>query len=101
MLIITTLSLPVVAVADGWSSFHKVFNTYFSVDKTVVVLEEDFHTCGNNNWGKLDVAAVGENFAQTFNAAVISAISERRGISVDVEGCSGNRANIVGVRIKT
>ncbi len=96
------LTFPAVSSAETWSPFGWVKSNTFSVNKTTVSLNVDYHSCGNNNVGKLDYSVVGADFAKTFNDVLMTASAAGLRVSVQVDGCvaGGNRANIIGIKIK-
>ena len=82
-----------------WTSYDNVVGNFYTPAVTTIVLDLDYHACGNNRWGNLRHSTVGADFAKTFNAVLLTAITTDRTVALNIDGCEGTRANVTGIRL--
>ncbi|MCB1584337.1 MAG: hypothetical protein KDI92_14865, partial [Xanthomonadales bacterium] len=65
-----------------------------------VTADSDFHSCGSNNWANIKELNTNTNNFKMLNAAILSAWMTDKQVSLYIDGCDGQRANVIGVKIK-
>jgi hypothetical protein len=98
------LALPSLSsAADGWQNYMAVTSNYFegtgNAHRIVLTMEGSFHTCGWNTAANISLSEVGPEAFKTFTSVVLSAWMADKKLSLNVQGCQGNRAKVVALRI--
>lgn len=97
------LALPALSLADTWQGYQLVSDNYFegtgNAAHIVVVLPGNFNSCGWDNAGMIQLSVVGAEQYRALTELLLVAMSEGRTVSVATGGCSGNRANIIGLKL--
>jgi hypothetical protein len=100
---LTCVALPAFAATTGWQPYAKVSDNYFEGAGTtaniVLVLADNFNSCGADNTGQISLSVVGSDQYQALAQAALVAISEGRTLSLQISGCTSGRAVITGLRL--
>ena len=90
-------------IAHAWTGYIGVQEAYFegvgSSPRIALILSQPFHNCGWNTVGNIELSVVGDDLFKVFNAAILTAVSSGKPIAVFVDGCWGDRAKIVAVKL--
>lgn len=97
--------VPITAfAADGWQDYMTIQGNYFegtgNDTRIVLTMSNTFHTCGWNNTATIHLSAVGEPAFKNLTAVVLTAVAANRTLSLSVDGCIGDRAKVVGLRLR-
>lgn len=98
-----TFHLSCAQAANGWQNYMTVSGNYFEGEGTPnIALEMDstFNTCGWNYAGQISESTVGASKFRLLSSVVLTALASGKKLSVFVEGCVGDRANITRLRIE-
>jgi len=105
LLIILFLSTPAISFAQ-WVDFMTITDDYFENragvvgdQRMVLVFDASFHACGTNNMADIRMAKVGPDLYKTLTSVVLAAWMGNRKLSVFVNGCADDRANVTALRI--
>jgi len=95
---------PSVAIsADGWQSYMHMTSNYFEGlgenHRIVLTMETPFHTCGWNSAAHVNLNVVGPETFKTYTSVILAAWLANKKISINTNGCIGDRSKIIAVRI--
>jgi hypothetical protein len=89
--------------ARSWTGWMALTDNYFEGTGTnhavVIQMNTDFHSCGWNNAGQINLNVVGTDAFKSLTAVILSAWISEKMIDVAVDGCAGDRARVVGLKI--
>lgn len=87
----------------AWSSWSTLTDNYFeksgSETQVVLVVDAQFHTCGWNNAGSINLSYLGEDAFRMLVAAALSAQASGKEIQFQVDGCWADRARVIGLKL--
>ena len=91
------------AFSATWTDFMSITSNYFEgvgTDQQVVVtLESNFNPCGWGNAANININVVGSDAFKTYSSVILSAIMANKKVSLKTDGCTFDRATVVGVRV--
>ena len=104
LILLSLLLLPSISLAaDGWQNYMTVTSNYFEgigdAHRIVLTMENSFHTCGWNTGANINLNVVGPEAFKTLTSVVLSSWMANKKLSLNVQGCLGDRANVVALRI--
>ena len=96
--------LPLTSSADnGWQTFMTMTGNYFegigNGHQIVLRMEAPFHSCGNNSLANINLSVIGPEAFSTLSSVVLSSWIANKKLSLNVQGCQGDRAKVVALRI--
>jgi hypothetical protein len=94
------------AWAWSWTGYLTVGDHYIhststgSTDRVLVIAStQNFHSCGWNNAGQVHASVVGDQMFNTLTAAFLTAWTTDKQLDLLIDGCDGDRAKVVGIKI--
>ena len=69
------------------------------VPRIVLLMDSDFHSCGWNGAANITQSVVGDTMFKLLYSTALSAVLSGKAVTLLVDGCSGDRANVVGIQI--
>ncbi|MES9957656.1 MAG: hypothetical protein ABW086_11435 [Sedimenticola sp.] len=91
------------SASNGWQDYLTVTSNFFEevndAHRIVLTMERPFHECGWNTAANINLNVVGPDAFETLTSVVLSAWVADKKLSLNVDGCLGNRANVKGLRI--
>ncbi|WP_316672703.1 hypothetical protein [uncultured Tolumonas sp.] len=102
--LLLSLSLLLLAgQASAWTGNLKVTDNYFEGTgnnaRLVLVVDQNFHTCGWNNAANIDLSQVGSEAYRTLVSVALAAMVSGRPLSLDTNSCAGDRASVFGLKL--
>ncbi|MES9868156.1 MAG: hypothetical protein ABW090_08210 [Sedimenticola sp.] len=103
-LIISIAFFPLMSLAsNGWQDYMVITSNYFEgsgdAHRIVLTMERPFHECGWNTAANIQLNVVGPEAFKTLTSVVLSSWMADKKLSLAVDGCQGNRANVNALRI--
>jgi hypothetical protein len=96
------------AYAWSWTGYLTIADNYIhtspssasATDRVLVLAStQDFHSCGWNNGGQVRASIVGDQLFATLSATFLTAWTTDRRLDLLIDGCDGDRAKVVGLKI--
>lgn len=86
---------PYLSLADNY-----VHPTNTQYDRALVLATTaNFNSCGWNNAGQVIATAVGDEMFNTLTATFLVAWTTDKQVSLLMDGCDGDRARIIGIKL--
>ena len=91
------------AVSAAWSGYininQQIAEPVGVTSRFVLLMESNFHSCGWNGAANITQSVVGDMMFKLLYSTALSAVLAGKPVMLLVDGCSGDRANVVGIQI--